>query len=241
VCVCVCVCLCVYLCVCVCVCVFACVCVFVRVCVCVCMCVCVCVCVCMRACVYVCMYVLVCVCVRVRVCMCVCVCVCVRDGGAQSRISWRYSRYVWHGSFIRLTWRICMYDMAHSNVWHGPFAYDSCERETWLTPTISIASASRQLCKWPISMCGVTDSYDMAHSYVWHDVVSFIYVCVSFTWLGSSACVTRTRLSHRTWLFFIFYTKHFNMWHGSFVCVTYGVATISRLLEKIVLFCKKAL
>jgi len=135
--------------------------------------------------------------------VCVCVCVCVRDGGAQSRISWRYTRYVWHGSFIRVTWRICMYDMAHSNVWHGLFAYDSCVRETWLTPIISIASASRQWCKWPISMCGVTDSYDMAHSYVCRDV-SHSYMSVSHSHDQAHSHVWRGCLIE----------------HGSFLCFT---------------------
>ena len=49
--------------------------------------------------------------------------------------------YVWHDSFICVTWLIRMCDMTHSYVWH-----DSFIRVTWL-----------------IRMC------DMTHSYVWHD------------------------------------------------------------------------
>ena len=54
--------------------------------------------------------------------------------------------YVWHDSFICVTWLIHMCDMTHAYVWHDSF--------------ICVA--------WLIHMC------DMTHAYVWHD--SFICV-----------------------------------------------------------------
>ena len=52
--------------------------------------------------------------------------------------SWGYS-YVWHDSFIFVTWFFCVCDIMHPHVWH-----DSSIRVTWL-----------------IRMC------DMTHPYVW--------------------------------------------------------------------------
>ena len=71
--------------------------------------------------------------------------------------------YVWHDSFMCVTWLIDICDMTHSYVWHDSFI---CV--TWLT-----------------HMCDMTHSYvwhvaflcDMAYSYVWHDS----FICV--TWL----------------------------------------------------------
>jgi len=59
--------------------------------------------------------------------------------------------YVWHDSFIYMTWPIHACDMTHSYMWHGPFI-----RVTWLIHTC-----------------------DMAHLYVWHDSLQGSWVCIT--------------------------------------------------------------
>ena len=78
--------------------------------------------------------------------------------------------YVWHDSFICVTWLIHMCDMIHAHVWHDSF--------------ICVTRL--------IHMC------DMTHSYVWHDsltcVIWLIHMCDmthSCVWHDSFICVTR--------------------------------------------------
>ena len=100
--------------------------------------------------------------------------------------------YVWHDSFICVTWLIhaestiflllrAVCDMTHSYVWH-----DSCICVTWLMHMCDMAHAyvwhdSFICATWLIHMC------DMTHSYVWHD--SFIHsqgvsYCYGVTTIG---------------------------------------------------------
>jgi len=71
--------------------------------------------------------------------------------------------YVWHDSFIYVTWLIHMCDMTRSYVWHDSFIY-----VTWL-----------------IHMC------DMTHSYLWHDssiyVTWLIHICATIRWHRDSS------------------------------------------------------
>ena len=63
--------------------------------------------------------------------------------------------YVWHDSFICVTWLMHTCDMTHSYVWHDSFI---CV--TWLMHTC-----------------------DMTHSYVWHHVTWLIHMCAMLhTW-----------------------------------------------------------
>jgi len=98
--------------------------------------------------------------------------------------------YVWHDSFICVTWLIHMCDMTHSYVWHDSFICvvsltymcDMTHSYVWRDPFICVT--------WPIHMCGIT------HLYVWHDS----FICV-------------TRLFHRCDM------THSYVWHDLFVCV----------------------
>jgi len=100
--------------------------------------------------------------------------------------------YVWHDTFICVTWLIYMCDMTHSYVWHDSFI---CV--TWL-----------------VRMC------DMTHSCVWHDsficVTWLILTCDmtrSYVWHDSFICVT--------WLIYMCHMTHLYVWHDSFICVTW--------------------
>jgi len=74
--------------------------------------------------------------------------------------------YVWHDSFLCVTWLIPMCDMTHSYVWH-----DSLICVSWL-----------------INM------WDMTHSYVWHDSFATSYVWHdSFICVPSAGCADRAR------------------------------------------------
>jgi len=111
----------------------------------------------------------------------------------RSRCNMTYS-YVWHASFICVTWLIQMCDMTHSyprqgycvrcllrrsrcdiglihsHLWHDSFTYVA----------------------WLIHIC------DMTHSHMWHDL--FIYA---------------------TWLIHMCHMTHSHMWHDWFIYVTW--------------------
>ena len=73
--------------------------------------------------------------------------------------------YVWHDSFICVTWLIHMCDMTHSYVWHDSFMthsyvwHDSFICVTWLIHMCDMTHS------WLIRMCDIK----MTYSYVWHD------------------------------------------------------------------------
>jgi len=97
--------------------------------------------------------------------------------------------YVWHDSFICVTWLIHMCDMTHSYVWHDSFICvtwsihmcDMTHSYVWHDPFICVT--------WSIHMC------DMTHSYVWHG--SFICVTVmSHIWTGLYSRPTTNKCNH---------------------------------------------
>jgi len=73
--------------------------------------------------------------------------------------------YVWHDSFISVTWLIDVFDMTHT-----------CIRTA--SHVLSTVTCSSWLVTWLIHVC------DMTHSYVWHDS----FICV--TWLIRMCDVT---------------------------------------------------
>jgi len=98
--------------------------------------------------------------------------------------------YVWHDSFIYVTWLVHIFHMTRSCVWHdslirvthsyvGHSFFHTCDRTHWYV--------------WPDSlMCAFT------HSYVCHDsfvcVTCLIHLCdmtLSYVWQNSFACVKR--------------------------------------------------
>jgi len=72
--------------------------------------------------------------------------------------------YVWHDSFICVTWRIHMYDMTHSHVWNNSFI---CA--PWLTHMCDTTHSHWWHIPCPMS-CDTTHSYmcDMTLSHAWH-------------------------------------------------------------------------
>jgi len=112
--------------------------------------------------------------------------------------------YVWHDSFICVTWLIHMCDMTHSYVWHDSFIcvtwlIHACDMTCWFECSLRarlgcILYVWREsfICvTWFTHMCDMTHSEcapeshshsafyvcDMNHSYVWYDSL----ICV--TWL----------------------------------------------------------
>jgi len=151
--------------------------------------------------------------------------------------------HVWHDSFTCVTWLIYMRHLTHLHVWHDSFTYvtrlihmcdmthshmwhDSFTCLTWQIHMCDLTHRRPLKVSWPTlarwswlkTMSRLREMRDLTRSYVWHDS----FVCV--TWLVGMCDLTR-------WY----------VWHTLLVCVTrhtYGVATISRLLKVIGLFCR---
>ena len=79
--------------------------------------------------------------------------------------------YVWHDSYIGVTWNIHMWDMMHSYVRHDAFMwFHICDMTHWY-----VWHHSFECVACYIHMCNMTHSYVLATSFcVWHD--SFIRV-----------------------------------------------------------------
>jgi len=155
-----------------------------------------------------------CVCVFIHICiyMCVCKFICIY-------ICTHYTFCKSHMQLFHNSARLHICDMMHSYVWvwiiSHSFIYDAFICVTWL-----------------IHMCYMT------HSYVWHDAFTMLW-CVS----QSFTCVT--------WHIHVCDMTPSHVWHDIFIRATwlihacgmihslcYGVATISRLLKIIGLFCR---
>jgi len=108
--------------------------------------------------------------------------------------------YVWHDSFICVTWLI---HMTHSAPCHS---HDSFICATWLihmTHSAPCHSYNLFICvTWLITMC------DMTHPYVWHD--SFI-------------CVRHDSFICATWLIHMCDMTHSYVWRDSFTCATWHI------------------
>jgi len=141
------------------------------------------------------------------------VCVMANSCVTHSHVTWLV--HMWHDSF---TW-----DMTHS---HGTRLIHMWLIHMWDTPLGKALST--------LLLQVVRD--------LWHDS----FMCRSFTCDMTHSCVTRLLV---TWLIHVWLV---HVCHGSFMCETrhwdrhcqrhyYGVATVSRLLKIIGLFCKRAL
>jgi len=144
-------------------------------------------------------------------------------------------------SSIRATWLIHMCDMTHpyvrkhrSYVWH-----DSCTCVTWLIHMCDMTTYIKRFMSqtsftcvtWLIHLCdmiilSVTWLINMC------DMTTHIDRVMSHKWLHSPSPASHSCVRHYTFVWHLFGAAH---------CMSYGVATISRLLKCIDLFCKTAL
>jgi len=108
--------------------------------------------------------------------------------------------YVWHDSFICVTWLFHMFICVRSATW-----------------CMSMCDSSR-------SAAMLIDAHWLPHSYVWHDsficVIWLVHMCDiphEHAWHGSFICVT--------WLVQMCVMTHSHMWHDSFVDVCHDSFT----------------
>jgi len=117
---------------------------------------------------------------------------------------------VWHDSCIHVTYLLHMCDMTHTHVWH-----DSYTCVTWLIHmydmTFTYVWRDSYMCvTWLIHMC------DMNHTYVWHDF------CICVTWLTCVCDKTHSHIRHDSfiyviWLIYTWDSNHTHVWHDSFI------------------------
>jgi len=128
--------------------------------------------------------------------------------------------YVWHDSFICVTWLIHMCDMTHSYVWHDSFIcvtwteymYYITQLYMWCEPCFSwvvlLSEGVLAISLWCHPFILVTwriDVWDMTQIYIWH-VFLQSYCCsqaLSRCWLWCDSFMYATRLLQMrdvTWL-----------------------------------------
>jgi len=130
------------------------------------------------------------------------------------------------------TWLLHMCDMVHSYVWHGSFV-----RVTWLIRTCDMAHShvwhgSFTYVTWLMHMCNMHTMYasafvnvEMRCLYLYVRVYVYVRVCISI-------CLYLYVNERVAWKI----QSTSRVFKGA-----YGVATISRLLKIIDVFCKRAL
>jgi len=114
--------------------------------------------------------------------------------------------YVWHDSFIFLTWLILTCDMT-----------PPCD----MTRLFHLCDMTFRVCNVPIHMWDMIHSYlqcdnmcDITLPFVWH-YSSYVWRAHSYVWHDSFLCVT--------WLVHMCDMTRSYVWHDSFLCVTYLV------------------
>ena len=124
-------------------------------------------------------------------------------------------KYVWHNSFICVTWLIHMWDT--TRMWMArPIDMCSCGYFSHQAEPLSHMRVT-----WLACTRGRT------HSYVWYDS----FICV--TWLIHTChmahiCVTANgwqQCTYVTWLIYMCDTTHSYVWHDSFIRVTWLIHT----------------
>jgi len=160
--------------------------------------------------------------------------ICVHHDSFMSHYpSWGICVYVWHDSFICVTWLIHACDMTPSYVWHDSFICGKWLFHMWGMNSSYVWHDGFICVTWLIHMCNMTCSYvghvsfiratwlihmcDMTHSNVWRD--SFIWVPwlvghnslkthdLSMTRRGADACVSESCHTHERCM------SHIRMWH----------------------------
>jgi len=101
--------------------------------------------------------------------------------------------YVWRVPFLRVAWRILMYDMTPSHVWH-----DSSTYVTWF---LVISS--------------------MTHSYVWHDFLLCVARLCTQRDARAMRDMSRLPVTSVTWLILSCGMSPSYVWHDPFPSVTW--------------------
>jgi len=133
--------------------------------------------------------------------------------------------YVWHGSFICVTWLVHMCDMARLYVYGLTRSY--VRHDAFICVAWLIHKDVAKVLPWDAPAAPAR--CDMTRSCVWHDsficVTWLLHVC--YMWCISLICVT--------WLIHMYDMRHshvqndwstnaeevcWKLWHNSFVCVT---------------------
>jgi len=160
--------------------------------------------------------------------------------------------YVWHDSFIHVTWRIRMWDRTHSYVCYDAFV--CVTRLIHMCAMIHpyVQHGSLVCVTWLIPICDMTQSYDrhirMIYMWYvsWHDTFVWLpYSCdPSVTWMCDMISDHLNHVTHRSYEYCHHsYARHIRMiyiWHVSWcdtfvwspyscdLCVTWLVTWHSR-------------
>jgi len=134
--------------------------------------------------------------------------------------------YVWHASYICVTWLIHMCDLTHSYVWPDSFICVTCLMYLMMLLLAHfdvLHDEDKLLCfKRLIRLCDIT------HTFMWHD--SYSYTCTWWRccWPILTCCMMKTScLAWRdsyvcvTWLIQMCDVTHTYVWHASYKCVTW--------------------
>jgi len=119
--------------------------------------------------------------------------------------------YVWHDSFICVTWLICMCDMAHSHVWHDSFIRGM---SNIYMSHVTQVNESRHMYGWVMShiwICHVTYVIELCHIYewvVWHIWITYGDTELACDW-GVMSNVDGSCHAHK-WVMSHVETSHFS-------------------------------
>jgi len=144
--------------------------------------------------------------------------------------------YVWHDSFIHVTWLIHMCDMTHSYMWHDSYVcvtwiirtcdmthacawHDGCICVPWLTHIGEMTYSNMRLDLF-IHVTSLIRTCDMPHSYMWHDSCIRVHSYWRndlFTHVWRDQCTSDLSITSLVW---------------------YAVATVIRIDKILDLFCR---
>jgi len=183
-----------------------------------------------------------CVCVCVCVCVCMCMCVCVRV-------------FVWHGSFICVTWLIHMrtrwplYFCSCTNRgycygWHDADKSGVCICATWfiLINDMTHSFAGHSCVYVSVrGQIGIIHKCDMTHPCAWHDlstcVTWLIHMCDmthSYVWQIRVQDTVAHTCWFSSWTIEGVHTCDMTRscaWHDLFICLTYSFICVTWLIH----------